>query len=364
MALRSFTGSVYVKPDSVLARTAQDMVEAHFGGFGPRDGYTVCPQCGDPLPCAAGRAAAEVLAAAGLARTSQASGLIQAARQGPPDRQSPSIPPGGADPLGAPSPLGQPPRPQDGPPQPQFGPPPSGPAVPGQVAPGQVAPGQVAPGQVAPGQVAPGQVAPGQVAPGQVAPGSHTRPQVQPGQIQPNPQMQPGLRSQPGDPAQPEFQVQPESQDRPVPPMGRAHPVAPLGVNPQSAAPSDYPQPGGPPIRQQSAAHSGPSGFGGFEQAEPLPHGGPWAGSGLPAAPTGTSQPPASAALSGYPPAGGDRPGGPQQPATGYPAVPKWTPGTGSPASQNGVVDPASGLPSRTDDDRFEHPASGTTPAA
>jgi hypothetical protein len=95
MVVRSTTG-VYVKPDSVLAHTAREMVEAHFGGSGPRDGVTVCPTCGDPLPCAAGRAAAEVLAAAGLAQTSQASGLVQAARQG--------LPAGAGAP---PSPLGQ-----------------------------------------------------------------------------------------------------------------------------------------------------------------------------------------------------------------------------------------------------------------
>ena len=94
MVVGSTTG-VYVKPDSVLARTAREMVEAHFGGSGPRDGVTVCPTCGDPLPCAAGRAAAEVLAAAGLAQTARASGLVQAARQG--------LPMG----AGAPSPLGQ-----------------------------------------------------------------------------------------------------------------------------------------------------------------------------------------------------------------------------------------------------------------
>ncbi|MET0423995.1 MAG: hypothetical protein ABW046_08980, partial [Actinoplanes sp.] len=69
----------YVDPDSVLARTARKMFEAHAGGRGPGDGLTRCPSCGEPLPCAAGQAAAEVLDAAGLA---EASGLISAARNG------------------------------------------------------------------------------------------------------------------------------------------------------------------------------------------------------------------------------------------------------------------------------------------
>jgi hypothetical protein len=70
---------VFVKPDSVLARTAREMLDAHAGGSGPRDGMTICPQCGEPLPCGAGQAAAEVVTAAGLAETS---GLVAAARQG------------------------------------------------------------------------------------------------------------------------------------------------------------------------------------------------------------------------------------------------------------------------------------------
>ena len=69
----------YVDPDSVLARTAREMVEAHAGGAGPREGMTICPVCGEPLPCSSGRAAAEVLFAAGLA---ESSGLVAAARKG------------------------------------------------------------------------------------------------------------------------------------------------------------------------------------------------------------------------------------------------------------------------------------------
>ncbi|HET6529115.1 MAG TPA: hypothetical protein VFH03_00655, partial [Actinoplanes sp.] len=69
----------YVNPDSVLARTAREMVEAHAGGGGPRDGMTICPVCGEPLPGPSGRAAAEVLFAAGLA---ERSGLVAAARHG------------------------------------------------------------------------------------------------------------------------------------------------------------------------------------------------------------------------------------------------------------------------------------------
>ncbi|MGX6603817.1 hypothetical protein ACWKSP_16975 [Micromonosporaceae bacterium Da 78-11] len=69
----------YVNPDSVLARTAQEMLEAHAGGAGPSAGMTRCPVCGEPLPCASGRAAAEVLFAAGLA---ERSGLVAAARGG------------------------------------------------------------------------------------------------------------------------------------------------------------------------------------------------------------------------------------------------------------------------------------------
>ncbi|MEU8663867.1 hypothetical protein AB0C31_45320, partial [Actinoplanes philippinensis] len=69
--------STYVKPESVLARTATKMVEAHGGGLGPHDGITECPACGEPLPCRTAQAAAEVLAAAGLA---EASGLVAATR--------------------------------------------------------------------------------------------------------------------------------------------------------------------------------------------------------------------------------------------------------------------------------------------
>ena len=46
----------FVKPESVLARTAREMVEAHGGGAGPSEGMTICPVCGEPLPCASGRA--------------------------------------------------------------------------------------------------------------------------------------------------------------------------------------------------------------------------------------------------------------------------------------------------------------------
>ena len=68
----------YVKPDSVLARTAREMLEAHAGGAGPSTVMTRCPLCGEPLPCSSGRAAAEVLFAAGLA---ESSGLVAASRQ-------------------------------------------------------------------------------------------------------------------------------------------------------------------------------------------------------------------------------------------------------------------------------------------
>src|SRR3982751_1463564 len=70
--------TTYVNPDSVLARTAREVMQAHGGGAGPREGMTTCPVCGEPLPCPTGRAAAEVLFAAGLA---QSSGLVDAARQ-------------------------------------------------------------------------------------------------------------------------------------------------------------------------------------------------------------------------------------------------------------------------------------------
>src|SRR3954464_13814049 len=69
----------FVNPESVLARTARQMLEAHGGGRGPSDGYTICPACGEWLPCPVARAAAEVVIAAGLA---EASGLVEAARQG------------------------------------------------------------------------------------------------------------------------------------------------------------------------------------------------------------------------------------------------------------------------------------------
>ncbi|MGK5685402.1 hypothetical protein [Actinoplanes sp. URMC 104] len=65
----------FVDPDSVLARTAQAMLTAHAGAPG-----TLCPVCGERLPCAAGTSAAEVVAAAGLAENS---GLVAAARRGP-----------------------------------------------------------------------------------------------------------------------------------------------------------------------------------------------------------------------------------------------------------------------------------------
>ena len=66
-------------PDSILARTAREVLEAHAGGHGPGDGLTVCPACGERLPCAAGQAAAEVVVAAGLA---EESGLVAASRRG------------------------------------------------------------------------------------------------------------------------------------------------------------------------------------------------------------------------------------------------------------------------------------------
>src|SRR6185295_3077860 len=69
-------------------------LEAHAGGGGPREGMMTCPVCGEPLPCSSGRAAAEVLFAAGLA---ESSGLVAAARGGP------------ASPLGLPAePAAQP----------------------------------------------------------------------------------------------------------------------------------------------------------------------------------------------------------------------------------------------------------------
>jgi hypothetical protein len=68
-----------VDPDSILARTAREVLEAHAGGHGPGEGLTVCPACGERLPCAAGQAAAEVVVAAGLA---EESGLVAASRRG------------------------------------------------------------------------------------------------------------------------------------------------------------------------------------------------------------------------------------------------------------------------------------------
>lgn len=84
-------GQTYVNPDSLLARTARETLAAHAGGAGPTDTMTICPVCGEPLPCPSGRAAAEVLFAAGLA---ESSGLIEAARQGLGPR------PGETSPLG------------------------------------------------------------------------------------------------------------------------------------------------------------------------------------------------------------------------------------------------------------------------
>ncbi|WP_203726165.1 hypothetical protein, partial [Paractinoplanes durhamensis] len=67
----------FVDPDSVLAQTAREMLAAHAGGAGPSEGMMECPVCGEPLPCPAGRSAAEVLEAAGLA---EASGLVAMSR--------------------------------------------------------------------------------------------------------------------------------------------------------------------------------------------------------------------------------------------------------------------------------------------
>ncbi|MFL6112668.1 MAG: hypothetical protein ACJ786_15140, partial [Catenulispora sp.] len=89
----------FVDPDSVLARTALGMLEAHGGGAGPSEGMTECPVCGAPLPCPVGRAAAEVVEAAGLA---EASGLLAAARQGTPDgltEQAYAYPPAFGSPI-------------------------------------------------------------------------------------------------------------------------------------------------------------------------------------------------------------------------------------------------------------------------
>lgn len=94
---------VYVNPDSVLARTAREMVAAHGDGSGAIDGGSTCPRCGAPRPCAVGRAAAEVLSAAGLAAgevlstagLALSSGLVSAARQGlGPDPETEILHPG------------------------------------------------------------------------------------------------------------------------------------------------------------------------------------------------------------------------------------------------------------------------------
>src|SRR4051794_10552138 len=68
------TVQAFVKPESVLARTAQEVLAAHTGSAG-----MPCPACGAVVPCPAGRSAAEVVEAAGLA---ELSGLVDAARQG------------------------------------------------------------------------------------------------------------------------------------------------------------------------------------------------------------------------------------------------------------------------------------------
>ena len=71
--------TTYVKPDSVLALTAVEVAAAHAGTAEPGEEMTTCPVCGEPVPCGAGRSAAEVLLAAGLA---EQSGLIEAVRRG------------------------------------------------------------------------------------------------------------------------------------------------------------------------------------------------------------------------------------------------------------------------------------------
>ena len=84
-------------PESVLARTARQMLEAHAG-----EGLMFCPACGDRLPCPAARAAAEVVAAAGLA---ESSGLVRAAREGRGPQTSDAagdVRAPGADPYAAP----------------------------------------------------------------------------------------------------------------------------------------------------------------------------------------------------------------------------------------------------------------------
>src|SRR6185436_1536078 len=97
------TPQAFVDPDSVLARTALGMLEAHAGGAGPSEGMTECPACGEPLPCPVGRAAAEVVEAAGLA---EASGLVTAARHGTPGGYA--SPQGFGSPLAFGSPMAEP----------------------------------------------------------------------------------------------------------------------------------------------------------------------------------------------------------------------------------------------------------------
>jgi hypothetical protein len=139
------SSTTYVKPDSVLARTAREVLEAHAGGAGPRDGMMACPICGLTLPCPTGRAAAEVLFAAGLA---QSSGLVEAARGGlgPAAGESFGVPvvpapvpyaapaPAASRPLGAP-PAIVPPVPTAPPPAAPLAPAPSAPSAPAPVAP-------------------------------------------------------------------------------------------------------------------------------------------------------------------------------------------------------------------------------------
>lgn len=64
-----FASGVFINPDSVLARTAREMIAAH-GGSGQTGDDGVCPLCGDPLPCATAAGAAEVVAAAGMGQLS------------------------------------------------------------------------------------------------------------------------------------------------------------------------------------------------------------------------------------------------------------------------------------------------------
>ena len=133
----------FVKPDSVLARTAREVMAAHAGGAGPQEGMTTCPICGEPLPCTSGRRAAEVLFAAGLA---ELSGLIDAARGGLgpapsldlPGRLAnagtePATPPGSGD-----APDSSEPQPDASARAPESGGSGSGPAGPESGAPGQL----------------------------------------------------------------------------------------------------------------------------------------------------------------------------------------------------------------------------------